>query len=47
MILEASTGKHRTQGDAIEIALRNMLIAPLAQHGYILQVDTAATGLVS
>ena len=46
VILEASTSKHCT-GDAIDVALHNMLIAPLAQHGYILQVDTAATGLVS
>ncbi len=46
MILEASTSKHCTDGDAIDIALHNMLITPLAQHGYILQVDTAATGIL-
>ena len=47
MVLEASTSKHCAHGDAIDVALHNMLIAPFAQHGYILQVDTAATDPVS
>ena len=47
MVLEASTSKHCTGEDIIDVALHNMLIAPFAQHGYILQVDPAATSPMS
>lgn len=39
--LEACSGQDSTQRNAVHIALDNMLIAPLAKHGYVFQIHTA------
>lgn len=39
--LEACPGQDSTQRNAVHIALHDMLVAPLAKHGYVFQIHAA------
>ena len=41
MVFEASTRKHSTQRDAVDVAHDHVLVAPLSKHSYLVQAHTA------